>query len=111
MGYAVGRSTVGLNAVIGVRKRKIQIELYLRGATAKKFFALLVNQKEAIERELGYQIDWQELPDGQDSRIAIALDADPTNEDDWPRQHGWLVQRLNEMYKVFAPRVRELDAD
>lgn len=111
MGYAAGRSNVGLNTVIGIQKKQIRVELYLRGTSAKRFFELLHNQKDEIERDLGYALDWQELPEGQDSRIAISVDADPTNEEDWPRQHGWLAARLNEMYRVFAPRVRELEAE
>jgi hypothetical protein len=35
MGYAIGRSHVGLNAVMGIRKKQIHIELYLRGISAK----------------------------------------------------------------------------
>jgi hypothetical protein len=97
------------NTVIGVRKRKIHVELYLRGTTAKQFFRLLLSQKVEIERELGYALDWQELPEGQDSRIAISRDADPTNEEDWPNQHDWLAQRLNELYRVFSSRVRNLE--
>jgi hypothetical protein len=38
-------------------------------------------------------------------------DVDPEDETDWPRQHEWLAGRLNEMHRVFAPRVRALDAD
>jgi hypothetical protein len=61
-------------------------------------------------RELGYALDWEELPAGQDSRISISLnDADLENETDWPRQHEWLARRLNEMHRVLAPRVRALD--
>jgi hypothetical protein len=29
---------------------------------------------------------------------------------DWPRQHEWLAKRLNDMHRVFAQRVRALDA-
>lgn len=48
-------------------------------------------QKEDIERQLGYPLNWEELPEGKQSRIAIYLnDADPTDKVDWPRQHdGW----------------------
>jgi len=46
------------------------------------------------------------------SRIAAYLDdADPKDEQDWPRQHEWLATRLNDMHRVFARRIRELDAD
>jgi hypothetical protein len=73
------------------------------------------NQPESvseIERELGFALDWEELPEGQDSRISVSLDgADPENEGDWTRQHEWLARRLNEMHRVLAPRIRALDPD
>jgi hypothetical protein len=111
MGYATGRSNVGLNTVMVIQKKVIRVELYLRGSSAKRFFQQLLQQKVEIERDLGYALDWQELPEGQDSRITISLDADPTNEEDWPHQHDWLAKHLNEMFRVFAPRVRELEAE
>jgi hypothetical protein len=36
-------------------------------------------------------------------------DTAPADEADWPRQHDWLAKRLNEMYRVFAPRVLDLE--
>jgi len=102
---------MSLNAVIFVGKKQIRTELYLRGPAAKRFFALLFARKYEIERELGYALDWQELPEGQDCPVALLTDADPADEADWPRQHDWLVARLSEMYKVFAPRVRDLEPE
>jgi hypothetical protein len=93
-------------------KKQVRAELYLSGAKAKALFHLLAEQKADIERELGFSLDWEELPAGQDSRISISLDdADPENEADWTRQHEWLAQRLNEMHRVLAPRVKVLDPD
>jgi hypothetical protein len=111
MSYPITRSSMSLNAVIVVGKKQIRTELYLRGPAAKRFFALLFTQKNEIERELGYALDWQELPEGQDCRVALLTDADPADEADWPRQHDWLAARLSEMYKVFAPRVRDLEPE
>lgn len=34
----------------------------------------------------------------------------PKDKTDWPRQHEWLAKRVNEMLRVFAPRVRALEA-
>jgi len=66
-------------------------ELYMVGDSAKAFFALLHRQKDAIERELGYPLEWEELP-GRDQRIASYLkDVDPKDEEEWPRQHEWLA--------------------
>jgi hypothetical protein len=101
-----------LGAVMVRPKQQIRSELYISGDTAKAFFHLLREQKDAIEQELGCSLEWEELPSRRDSRISAYLnEVDPENEADWPRQHEWLAARLNEMHKVFANRVRMLDAD
>lgn len=104
MHYKIGRSQ-RIGGAMNIQKSQIRGEIYLRGPAAKTFFRLLKKQENEIESELGYRLDWQELPEGQDCRIAVHTDADPTDEADWPRQHEWLAKRINEMYRVFAPRV------
>jgi hypothetical protein len=112
MAYSIGRSHVTLNAVMVRPKKQVRAELYISSDKAKAFFNLLEAQKDQIERELGFALDWEELPEGKDSRIVVSLDdADPENEADWTRQHEWLARRLNEMHRVLAPRVRLLDPD
>lgn len=112
MDYPVGRSEFRLGAVMIRPKRAIRAELSISGDKAKVLFALLKENKRGIEEELGYSLDWEELPSRRDSRISMYLsDVDPEDETDWPRQHEWLAGRLNEMHRVFAPRVRSLNAD
>ncbi len=110
MSYATGRTDFYFCAAIKPKKR-IQAELYLQGPDAKAHFALLHRQKADIERELGCELVWDEMPGGIESRVAQVLDdADLNHEDDWPRQHDWLAGRLNAFHRVFTPRVRILDA-
>ena len=112
MPYSVGRSRFQLTAVMSRSKNQVRAELYIKGNDAKAFFWLLRQQREAIERELGYPLEWEELPEGLDCRIAIYLDdVDPENEADWPRQHDWLAKRLNEFHRVFSQRIKTLDPD
>ncbi len=112
MPYPIGRGGFQLGAVMVPTQRRIRSELYLNGRSAEAYFHLLREQKRAIHGDCGYELDWQELPDAHASRIAISLDdVDPWNEDDWPRQHEWLATHLNDFHRVFANRVRALDAD
>jgi len=83
---------------MNLQKRHVRAELYIAGNLAKTFFGLLNNQKAEIEGELSYPLEWEELPDARDCRIACYL-----NE-------VGLAKRLNEMHRVFAPRVRVLEA-
>ncbi|MDQ2879004.1 MAG: DUF4268 domain-containing protein [Pseudomonadota bacterium] len=112
MSYSIGRSGFGINASMARPKRQVRAELYISNPNAKAFFHLLHAQKSEIEADLGYALDWEELPEGRDTRISTPLnDIDPENQSDWARQHGWLSARLNELYRVFANRVKALDAN
>ena len=109
--YPIGRTGFRLGAGMTRQQRQIWAELYLSKQNAKAFFHLLQEQKEEIEAELGDTLDWREIRGGNDSRIVIYLDdVDPEAEEDWPRQHEWLAARLNDLHRVFANRVKELDA-
>ena len=110
MRYPVGRTGFYLSATMKLSKNRIQTELYIFGDDAKAFFGLLKRQKDEIEKELGYSLGWEEFR--YSGSIASYCDpVDPMDEEDWPRQHKWLADRLNTMHRVFAPRVKDLDPD
>ncbi|MBH5322404.1 DUF4268 domain-containing protein [Aurantiacibacter sediminis] len=109
MNYAIGRAGFSLAAAMKRWRSRVQVELYISCTEAKPFFYLLREQRESIEADLGYQLEWEELPDGQDSRIFVALDeVDPDEREHWPVQHEWLAKKLNELHSVFSKRVRDL---
>jgi hypothetical protein len=110
MNYPVGRSGFNLSAAMLRPRKQVRVELYISNTDAKLYFSLLKSQREAIEGEVGYPLEWEELPEGRDSRIAVYLsDADPEDQSDWGRQHQWLAARLDDLFRVFGPRVRALD--
>jgi hypothetical protein len=111
MSYSIGRSGFGINAAMARPKRLVRAELYISNPSAKAFFHLLAAQKPEIEAELGYPLDWEELPEGKDTRISVALkEIDPEDQTSWPLQHDWLAARLSEFHRVFVNRVKALDA-
>lgn len=112
MNYAIGRTGFMLGAVMIRPRRQIRAELYITGSKAKSFFRALLRDREAVEAEIGYPLDWDLRPDGQDTRIFTALDnVSPDDQADWARQHDWLAQKLNDLHRAFARRVVRLDPD
>lgn len=108
--YSIGRSGFHLAAKVNTVDNRIGAELFIRGEDAKRYFALLRDQKEEIERAAEEALSWEELPDRIGSRIALYLeDVDPTKEADWPRQHAWLVDALIKLDRALRQRVRNLD--
>ena len=90
-------------------KRQIRTELYIAGDQAKAYFHLLHEQRQTIEQELGYPLEWEELPTRRDCRISVSMtNVDPEDERDWPRQHEWLTAKINDFHRVFLDRVRDL---
>ncbi|MCA1996662.1 MAG: DUF4268 domain-containing protein [Armatimonadetes bacterium] len=102
---AIGRSGFSLNEVANSRDRRLGAELYISSEEAKRHFANLHAQREQIEAQLGYEPDWQELPD---AKAVWRPDSTLEEEDRWPEYLDWLTQRILEMHRVFQPQVRAL---
>lgn len=106
---SIGRSGIGLNMIANTRDERLGVELWLHDDKAKKHFANLISQKADIETKLGFELDWQELPDARACRIAawcpnVAID----DESRWPEYFNWFAQRLVKMDAVLRPIVKAL---
>jgi Domain of unknown function (DUF4268) len=99
-------NTIRLGAHNIIRGEKyISVVLHLSGPEAKQRFDSLTQEKEHIEREIGARLDWRREPGIRHSEIILELpNVDPENERDWPRQHAWLKEKLEDFYRAFAPR-------
>lgn len=110
MSYSIGRTGFTLGASMQRHEDSIRAELYIGNEDAKSYFKLLRKHLENIHEELGYELDWQELPEKRDCRIAIALSSTNVEQnEDWPRQHDWLASKINDLHRVFSRRVKALD--
>ena len=110
MSYSVGHGDVILYIFISRRKHgridNISVELT---TTNKDVYRNLAGQKMTIEKELGYELEWQERPNSKESRICVFLtSADAGKLRDWKRQHQWFAERMNEFHSVFSRRARAL---
>lgn len=106
--HGIGRTGVLLCFVMNTQAKWIRAEIYLKGADADERFNLLSEQRGDIEAETG-PLDWQELPERTDCRIATPIrECDPSDQEDWPDQHRWLIDRASRLYRVFRPRVAAL---
>lgn len=107
---AIGRSKFALSLTTNTQSNRIGCELYIRGVNAKKAFALLLKKRNKIEEKLG-ELDWQDLPEGQDCRIIQYKEGNSKNRESWKELHEWLKDRSEKFYTVFSPLVKKLDLD
>jgi len=109
MNFAIGRFGYLLGATIHSAERRIGVELYLNGESAKQDFQTLRRQQVAIEAELDAALSWMELPERKGSRVALFRPGiDPMDEARWPEIYDWMQCQLEAFDKVFRNRVRNL---
>lgn len=106
---SIGRVGFNLNLTANTRDSRLGVELYMQDEKSKAHFARLSEQRSRIEDQLGFQLDWQELPEAKPCRIAAYLnDAPIEDEARWEEYLAWLEQRLVAMDRVLRPIVKSL---
>jgi len=105
----IGRSGFELNITSNLREAWLGVELWMPGENAKTYFAQLLAQREEIERQLGFGLDWQELPGVKSCRIVSYYpNASLEDETRWEEYFQWIGQRLVVMDRVLRPIVKAL---
>ncbi len=108
--FAIGRSNFHLWAYLHVGDQRIGCGLVATGSDSTAYFRLLHDQKEEIEAEIGKEVEWRELPNNRESQINLHnRNVDLADRKQWPGQHEWLCQMLEQFHGVFAERVKSLD--
>lgn len=105
----LGRSGFHVVSTVNAREHRIGAEVYISHEQSKELFQRLLAQREAIEGELGFPLDWQELPDRHACRIVVhRADSDLADETAWPAYCEWLADKLTRLSSAFRSRVKEL---
>lgn len=109
LSFGIGRSRFSINPTISTDKERIGVELHVENDIDKIAFRALHAQKVEIEREFGEQLDWQELPGRKAMRIVLYKHGvDPSEEEQYPELHGWMLLKMDRFKAVFAGRVRAI---
>jgi len=75
---------------------------------AKQYYDFLHDQKESIEIELGYDLEWQRLEERKGSRIVKYREGLIDNEDERQELIKWLYGKFVEFHRVFYTRIQTL---
>lgn len=118
MTMAIGRSGFNLSAVASFwnaeeenwNSHEIRAEVVITVDNSKAYFAALEAEKEAITAEIGYPLNWYNPEGPKVCRIYVRKSVDLRDQSNWVEQHQWLLERLEDLQRVFAPRVRALQS-
>jgi hypothetical protein len=111
--FSAGRSGVSISATISIKNEgRAGVELYFHRDPLKRGIRQLAAQREAIEREFGEPLEWQELPNKKASRIVVyRTNVDPSDQSNYLELHQWMLARMEKFRQVFGPRLRSLNLD
>ena len=99
MNFAIGSSECHL-AINQIQKRnELILELYIDNS--KELFHQLYEHKTEIENDLGFDLDWRELPEKKASRILITKKVNFNNRNKWQEQFDWLIEKILKMRAAF----------
>lgn len=106
---SLGKSKFSLSLTVNTIKNKLGCEVYIRGDKAKESFGILYKEKEEIERNLGTELNWQELPEGQDCRIILQRSGDILDKKSWEDSANWFFKWTEAFYKEFSERIKKIN--
>jgi hypothetical protein len=101
---AIGTSKCHMALTQNSQKQYVGCEIYIRND--KELFNSLFANKLKIEQELGYEVDWMELPNATASRVIVTYKGDPRNKSKWEEYNMWLLKTAGEFASVFTKYIK-----
>ena len=98
LGRAGAGSALQVNLNVNTMKPRVYVEIYLEGG--KEQFHSLYNQRQEIERDLGYALEWREQPDKKASRIIRERPGDFRDPAQTDQLVQWLVRTADDFVGV-----------
>ena len=100
---------VSIAVTINLREQKIIVEILLETNDIifnKALFDFLLEDHEAIEREIGFELVWEKIITQQRSKMCLYKPiSDLNDETDWSNQYEWLERMVLKFDEVFRERV------
>lgn len=97
---ATGSSGYDISVTVNSREKRIGVEVYTN--KSKDLFFKFLGNKEEIEKELGFSLEWMELPEKKTSRIIAYKPFNINDREGWEDVQAWVLESVGKMRQVFA---------
>lgn len=104
--FRTGLAHITLRATI-VRSNTIGIHVKIK-KNSNEIFDKLFQEKELIESEMGFKLEWNKLEDKKSSKIGTTLNMDLKDKNNWDEAIKWHFKMAEKMYSVFSHRLKEI---
>jgi hypothetical protein len=97
-------------SVVFNKARRLHVELYIDGTSAvwtKAVFDALLQDRQAVEREIGAELEWQRLDHRRASRVLLGWPSEITLDGDHRAMLNWSIEHLLKFKTAFAKRLQD----
>jgi len=98
-----GTSRCHIALTLNTQKGYVGCEIYIRND--KALFDTFHKNQEIIEKEIGEQLEWMELPEATASRILLTYNGNPKERKRWEEYFKWCISTVEKFSKVFKKYV------
>ena len=109
MPWGLGRGGVQLQAFVTAERVAVGVDI--KSADHPTWFQKLYAQRSFIEKELGFEMEWEEKPGNKFSSLRVRLPLNMHEQANWPKAHQWMLDRMKAIKVAFQPRVKALHDD
>lgn len=99
MNFNIGTSACFISLAQIRKYNHLLVDCYI--PNDKELYHKFYANSEAIEREMGVQLDWNELPEKKASRIYASATVDFDDKEMWNTQFDWMIDTALKMKKAF----------
>jgi hypothetical protein len=105
-----GKRNIHYEGRIRISPPQVSMRLIFKTAdNIKELFDLIAQDREAIEKEIAFPLQWLRDRGRSESHIAVERDdIDPRDSGGWDRQHEWLSEVVSAFEEVIRPRIAKL---
>ena len=109
---SIGKSGFKIGGLLYSNAERIGVEIYMNGEDANLYFCEFEKHRKEIEKNIGFELDWQPLSGKHACRIAIYKEnCSPSDEARWPEYRTWMIENLEAIYGEFKPILDAIDID
>ena len=103
---SIGTSKAWIAIKINNDKKQLRLDVYF---TNKDIFKEIKEKyRKSIEEELGYKLEWNEMPKNKGSIVGISKKFIIEDRDNWNEHIKWLKENVEKFYKVFPKYIKKI---
>jgi hypothetical protein len=105
--FSIGKSGSKLVALINTLNKTVGVSFQTFDEGGKFLYDNLLNQKDEIEAELGFELNWDRLDGKIATRISHFKHADLNNKQNWDNHFKWILEHLEKLNNAFRNRIKK----